>query len=160
MKGRALALSVIAAVLLLGTGLFGAEAAGAGSAVAEPGTTIIPDWLQWLVAGLSSVITALLAWAFKIFRGKVEDNQAKREAVDALEVGVTQAYHDLVKRFKEHSADGKLTKDEKKQCREYAMQKAKEVATVAGRKVLEAWGREMLETLVEKIVLRRKTQAE
>jgi hypothetical protein len=119
-------------------------------------------WTDWLIMAALSVATAggaVITWFFKVLTGRLAKTQAQQEAMQALEAGVTQAYFDLVSRLKQAAADGSLTPEEKKQCRDYAIEQAKAVATGPGLRALTAMALPMLQNLVEQIVLRRKAAA-
>jgi hypothetical protein len=99
--------------------------------------------------------SALFVWALK----KAGDRKALADAIRALEGGVNEAWYSFVKDLKSKAeSGGKLTKDEKTQARMLARQKAKEIASKSGKKVLMALGEAGLNAIIEKILRKNKAK--
>lgn len=133
-----------------------------GEASADPvltqDGTQLPSWLTFIFSfefvwkALVTVVGALLAWGAKHGVQKAGEDKAKADAVLALEAGVNQAWEEFVKNAREAAKDGKLTKSEKESARNLAIQHAKAVAAGPGLKMLNTWGRPVLDSLIKKIV--------
>lgn len=122
--------------------------------VEEKGSVIlslVSHLMEIIVAGL----VAVLAWFTNWIIGKSNMDQSNKDAIMALEAGVESAWIELGRSFKVASKDGKLSPEEKKQLREHAWKKAKEVATSEGAKVLAKWGAEIAFAKIRNIVVKR-----
>jgi 3-phosphoglycerate kinase len=122
--------------------------------VEEKGSVIlslVSHLMEIIVAGL----VAVLAWFTNWIIGKSNMDQSNKDAIMALEAGVESAWIELGRNFKVASKDGKLTPEEKKQLREHAWKKAKEVVTSEGAKVLAKWGAEIAFAKIRNIVVKR-----
>ena len=115
------------------------------------------------MAGVSLVFDLLWKGAVPLIFGwflkKRRKEQMVADAVEAVEVGVTAAYEDFVrplKRDKEEHPDGKLKEEERGAAKTWAINKAMELATGGGRRLLVRWGAKRIGNLVEKIISRRK----
>ncbi len=115
------------------------------------------------MAGVSLVFDLLWKGAVPLIFGWFVRKRRKQEmvtdAVEAVEVGVTSAYEDFVrplKRDKEEHPDGKLKEEERGAAKSWAINKAMEIATGGGRRLLVRWGVKRVGNLIEKIVARRK----
>ncbi len=115
------------------------------------------------IAGVSLVFDLLWKGAVPLIFGWCVKKRRKREmtadAVEAVEVGVTSAYEDFVrplKRNKTYHPDGKLKEEERGAAKTWAINKAMEIATGGGRRLLVRWGAARIGNLVEKIIARRK----
>ena len=114
--------------------------------------TNVPAWLSLVIeviyGGLGLLVATVTGWLAL----KAKGNAAKEAAVESLRVGVTETYQTLYKQWKEANTDGTLTEQEKKALRENAISIAKKTATGAGLSCLQAWGPEVLHSLVQRIV--------
>lgn len=143
-------------MLLMLTGIVqGAEATTSAS---DAGSAI-PTWVTWVVEGVYAALGFVATYFFGWLAKNHANTQAKNDAVEALRVGVTTTYQTLYKEWKSDSEDGKLTEDEKRRLRENAIKVAKDVATGPGLKVLQAYGTDVLHSLVERIVSSQKNAA-
>lgn len=142
---------VLVALLLVPTIASGAEPAS--------GAAHVLNWTSAVVDIVTAVVVALLPLAFAWLASKVAKSEAQKEAVQLLKTGVEEVYQTFVKKLKAALADGsgKLSEAEKQKARDMAIAKAKELAKPAARKVLEAWGKPVLEALVSRIVNRNKS---
>ena len=126
------------------------------------GGTALPSWLTFILSfefiwkALLTVGGTLFAWLAKMMVAKAGEDQAKKDAILALEAAVSATYEEFVRQTKQATADGKLSDAERKAARNMAITKAKEIATGAGLKLLKSWGAPILESLVEKIVSKMK----
>lgn len=102
------------------------------------------------------ILVFLFGWLIKWLIGKAGANEARIRAIEALHAGVEAAWNDLAKKWKNDSADGKLTDEEKAKLREYAMKKALEVAKGPGKDLLLDWGKEIIFAKIRDIITNRK----
>jgi len=116
-----------------------------------------------MMAGVSLVFDLIWKGAIPVIFGWFVKKRRKQEmvadAAEAVEVGVTSAYEDFVrplKRDKEEHPDGKLKEEERGAAKSWAINKAMEIATGGGRRLLVRWGVKRIGNLVEKIIARRK----
>jgi len=122
--------------------------------VEEKGSTFLTI-LSHLMEVIVATLTAVFAWFVNWIISKSTLDQATKDAILALEAGVEAAWNELGRSFKEKSADGSLTAEEKKQLRELAWAKAKQVASSGGVKVLGKWGMEIAFAKIRDIVTKR-----
>lgn len=131
-----------------------------GTPAAEVAADAVEDgavwWLGMAESGLNWLwkitIPAFFVWLIK----KAGDSEALKNALRALEAGVNDAWVHFVKDLKIKAKDGKLTPDEKVAARDWATNKARDIASGPGKKVLLALGRMGVDSLIEKIVARKK----
>lgn len=116
-----------------------------------------PIWLDFAATVLTAigqgVLAIFLAWVLK----KARDNLVMQDAVRALGAGVDDAWVNFVKELKDKASDGKLTPEEKGEARAWALNKAKEVVSGSGRRLLESMGGMAINALISKIVRKRKS---
>jgi len=100
----------------------------------------------------------MVARAFAWWRGEVErlDDERYSAAVEALEVGVGEAWERFGRAWKAARSDGKFTDDEREQLRTVARDVAVEVGRDSGVDVMAALGRRAISALIRRIVERRK----
>ncbi len=140
---------------LCSTMVMGADAA-AGDAVSafwqNPAV-----WVAILAVGGAAIGAAFyfikqVQW----LKNLIENNQAARDAVEAIHAGVVDTYESYVKARKDASADGVLTEEEKKYARELAINKAMAVAKGPGLVFLKEAGAPLLNSLVQQVVNKLK----
>ena len=122
-----------------------------------PAADVDPPWYLEMVETVLNYIWEIIGalvfgWLYK----KAGEKQAYKEAIRALEAGVNDVWYTVVKDLKDKAQDGKLSKDEKANARLVAREKAKEVATKAGKKILASLGTAGMNALMEKIIRRNK----
>jgi hypothetical protein len=112
-----------------------------------------------------SVALAVVPWAvaraFAWWRAEAARREDERypRAVQALEVGVHEAWERYGRAWKHARADGKLTDDERARLRSCAVEAAAEVGREEGLELAKVLGRRAVNALVRKIVERRKAGA-
>lgn len=99
------------------------------------------------------------AFAWWVARAKAKGDEKYTRAVEALEVGVDEAWQKLGRKWKEAHDDGKFTDSEKQLLREKAKDVAWEVAREQGLDVAKVVGRRALDLVIKKIVQARKRPA-
>ena len=113
---------------------------------------ISPHILELIVLGLG------LLFGFMVRKGWL-----KKELGDALKLdvqgAVTAVYHEYVKARKAANEDGKLTDEEKKEARNLALQKLKEIGKDKGVDYAKTYGVPLVLGLVEKYVTANKKEA-
>jgi len=107
-----------------------------------------PIWLVVFDYAWKIVIPLVFAY----FAKKYKDNEAKKAAFLAIETAVDQTYLTYVKKAKE---DGDFQSGA---ARNMAVELAKNVASKAGKKVLNAWGKDALTSLVHRVANRKKKE--
>ena len=114
-----------------------------------------------IVAAIGWIAASVSRWA-KAQKGKADAEKADivwGQALDALDAGVAKAEKDFVELAKAASADGKLSKDEKKQAEEIAKRNALEVAiglAPAAAQLLLKLSAEAISALIKGILSREK----
>lgn len=124
----------------------------------ESSTEASPWWLdpaEYAVNWLWKILASLF---FAYLMKKAHDNAAMQDAISALEAGVQDAWVNFVRQLKRDLADEKWSDDEKANARSWAYNKAKELAKGSGKKLLIAWSRPYIDSLITKIVQRRKSE--
>lgn len=124
--------------------------------VAEPATSMIWTVLLAVISGILAILGGFISSFFSWVKTKAGQTEAEQKAVDALSVGVTEAYNKFVKIAKDASADGKLTEKEKQEARDFAIATAKQIATGPAKDLLFAWGKPKLENIVQQLVAKMK----
>ncbi len=99
-------------------------------------------------------IARLFAWWKAECRRAGDADYAR--AVEALEIGVDEAWERFGREWKRARADGKLADDEREHLRTVAREVAVDVGRDEGFDVLKLLGGRALKTLIRKIVARRK----
>lgn len=117
----------------------------------------IPQWLlpAWNnILEITGLITsAFVLWLFKIAFSKYKQTKFYNDLYSAVEIGVQHTQEDFVDWAKKASQDGKLTKEERTQALNMALEKAKEfAATPAIKTALMEITKEELQVLVRKIL--------
>lgn len=79
-----------------------------------------------------------------------------REALRALEAAVEETYREYVRDIKESRADGGLTLEEQAQARQYARDRAVEIAREQGIDLVRALGAAYLDLWISRIVKKLK----
>lgn len=101
------------------------------------------------------------AWAF--FKSSEWFQQIKDRrftaALEALEAGVQQTYEVYVRAVKESSADGKLSREERRRARELARDAAVAFGRTRGIDVITAIGHDYIDMWIEKLVHQKKSAA-
>lgn len=112
-----------------------------------------------LVTLLATAASALITWGMmklrkwvKTMEEKANASEGERQAVEALMEGVEKAMEDLVIDLKKKAADGKLTKEERAQALDYAINHAKSVAKGPGLDALKTISRERAGFLVKQLL--------
>ncbi len=107
-----------------------------------------PIWLIALDYAWKIAIPLILAY----FAKKFKDSETKKAALQAIEAAVDQTYLSYVRQAKKDGKfDGKVARDK-------AVELAKNLASGAGKKIITAWGKDALESLVHKIANRKKRE--
>ena len=125
---------------------------GGESKVSSP-----PWWLEVAEGALLSLFALIASAVFGYVGLKVRDNVVSQEALRALEAGVNKVWLDTVRELKHGAQDGKLTAREKQSARDVAIATAKNEASAPARKLLEGLGKAALESIVSKIIRKRKS---
>jgi len=101
----------------------------------------------------------MVARAFAWWRGEIEHLEDERyaAAVEALEVGVDEAWERFGRAWRAAHSDGKFTDDEREHLRTVARDVAVEVRRERGVDVMAALGRRAISALIRRIVERRKS---
>jgi len=101
----------------------------------------------------------MVARAFAWWREEIEHLEDERyaAAVEALEVGVDEAWERFGRAWKAAHSDGKFSDDEREHLRTVARDVAVEVGRDSGVDVMAALGRRAISALVRRIVERRKS---
>lgn len=118
-----------------------------------------PWWLDIAETALNYLWKLIVPLGFAWIVKKVHDKEALKAAIRALEAGVNDAWVHFVSDLKKKAEDGKLTAAEKVDARTWAKNKAMEIATGSGKRVLVSLGQLGLNALIEKIVRRNKSEA-
>jgi len=115
---------------------------------------------EMLIEHLPTLITLgvglLVAWVVR--KGWIKADLGEKLKMD-VNGAVTSVYHEYVKSRKEANADGKLTDEEKKEARNLALSKLKEVGKEKGIDYAKTYGVPAILGLVEKYVSKNKTKA-
>jgi hypothetical protein len=90
---------------------------------------------------------------------RVREDEVYAAAVEALEVGVGEAWERFGRAWKHAHADGKLTDEERERLRSVARETAVALGREDGLDVLKVLGERAIKTLIRKIVERRKRGA-
>lgn len=105
---------------------------------------IIVPVLAAVVSALGgAVILYIRKWSNKLME-KHDASEAERKAVEALMEGIEHAQESLVNEIKKSAADGKLSKEERKQALDLAIDHAKSVAKDEALDLLKASSKERL----------------
>jgi hypothetical protein len=141
---------------------FGAEAPAATPVTTTPVSswweTLLQSSLVW--DGVKWVGTLFFGWMAVLVARKWTLDQAAKDGIEALRLGVVKCYHDEVQGLKESLGDdGKISAVEAKRLRGIAIDNAKEIASGPGGKWLQNQGMAVLHAWVERIVNREKNQA-
>jgi len=96
----------------------------------------------------------LFAWWKEECRRRSDERYA--QAVEALEIGVHEAWERFGREWKRAHEDGKFTPEERAQLRDCARAVAVEVGREKGLDVLRVLGERAISSLVRRIVERRK----
>lgn len=113
-------------------------------------------WLMKIALAVSSLVGLILSKVLLGIGSGMAHSASQQAAVEALNVGVSKAYRDIVQVLKTAAVDGKLTQKEKSEAKAYAIKVAKEVASDQGAKFMDKVGLPALESMVEQIVAKRK----
>ena len=127
-----------------------------GDASAEVVAGTAPWWADLAETGLNYLWKLIIPIGFAWLLKKAHDSEALKDAIRALEAGVNDAWVHFVRDLKKKAADGKLSEDEKIAARDWAKNKALEIAGTSGRKVLAGFGQLGIDALIEKIVRKNK----
>jgi len=135
-----------------------ANATSEASAAPEAEVSGPPWWLDVAEGALLSIFALISTVFFGYVGKKVRDNTVMKDALTALEAGVNAEWREVVRDLKHSVAEtgGHLTTEQRRDAMESAIGRAKSFATGAAKRHLEVMGRELLESLVEKIIKRRK----
>ncbi len=111
-----------------------------------------------LVIVIVPVVAFLIARAFAWWKARLDQKEDKnyRDAVEALEVGVLEAWESIGRTYRLARLDGKLDATERMKLREYAIATAKDVAKEKGLDVLKIIGKRTVPLIIRKIVEARK----
>ena len=112
-----------------------------------------------VITGVGSLLGLALTWLVGKLALKVHASQAEQEAIEALRVGVGDAWEQIGRQIKDARADGKFTDAEREQLRAHALAVAKEVAKGPGLKLLTTMGKERAGAIISRIVNREKANA-
>ncbi len=126
---------------------------------ADPNQAWWKDLIQALIAGALSLGTVAIAWISKKIHDVVEASklaQADKDAVEALNAGVTSAEQSLYDDFAARSADGSIDAADAVALRQHALDVAKDVAKGPGLAALKAMALPRITDLIERILLQRK----
>lgn len=99
-----------------------------------------------------SVLLIAVRWIGK----RLELNDAKTEALEAIVIAVQAVKAEYVDDLKAASADGTLTDDEKAQARKKAAAKALAIAGPKAASLLVEWGSEKVNAYIEAAVAGKK----
>ena len=116
-----------------------------------------PWYLDLAETGLNYLWKLIIPLGFAWLIKKAHDSEALKNAIRALEAGVNDAWVHFVRDLKKKAADGKLSDEEKENARTWAKNKAMEIASGAGKKVLSGFGQLGIDALIEKIVRKNKS---
>lgn len=152
-------LFAVAVILFLFVAVVSAAEPPPGSPAAEVVEASAPWWLDIAETALNHLWKLIVPLGFAWLLKKAHDKDALKAAIRALEGGVNDAWVNFVSELKKKASDGKLTSAEKEEARTWAKNKAMEIATGSGKRVLVALGRLGLNALIEKIVRRNKSEA-
>lgn len=109
---------------------------------------------------LPVVVTAVFGFVTKVlvdWNGREKTKETERQVITALNVGVSKAQNDFVVWAKRSSADGKLSKDERRQAQEIAVKTAIEVASGPASSLLVKMGFDAAVGIVDSIIGKKKT---
>lgn len=93
----------------------------------------------WITYGVTKMFAAIGEW-FKDKKDTEEEAKIRKDAIEALHVGVEAAQIELVRQFKDAAADGKLTKEEIAKIQKFAYDHALSVAKGPALELLKTWG--------------------
>jgi len=119
-------------------------------------------WVQYLDIIVKAVLSALglgLIWLVKLIFKEYKDKKVYIEAVAALEEGWSVSQEQMVVWAKRAAADGKLSKDERAEARDIAIQHAKAVASGPAQRLLVMWGKDKIASLLGRITAKNKKKA-
>lgn len=140
-----------------------AIAAGVARLAQEPleATTAqkVKDVLLALLLSIGTSLGGLLMWAVRRAESRAKLSSDEQKAIEALNVGVTEAGRAFYDDFKERAGDGKIDAADALALRNHAIEVAKEVACKDGLNVLKTMAVPRLHDLVERIVLNRQAKA-
>lgn len=117
------------------------------------------DLISAVIAGALALGTPLIGFIGMKIHQAVEASklqQADKDAVEALNAGVTSAEQELLDDFKTRNADGSIDDADAAALRAHALQVAKSVGTGPGLKALEKMALPRVRDLIERILLQRK----
>lgn len=121
--------------------------------------TELPTWVN-IVIVILGLLGGVVTWGIKTLTSKIAKkmdlDEAKTEALEAIGAGVAGIYEEGVRQAKAAAADGRLTEKEKSQFKSMAIERAKNIATGAGKDLLLGWGKDKLGGYVEKFVTKAK----
>lgn len=101
---------------------------------------------------LFGVIAGLATWIWDRNSKREDMKWLQTQAVASLAEAVAEVGDEIVEGLKEASADGKLTKDERKQVQAIAIAKAKDIATGKGFDLIKIYSERALQGMITKIV--------
>lgn len=153
-------LCAVACILMVSCLIFASVAMAAepppGTVETEVVSAAAPWWLDIAEAVLNYLWQLIIPVGFAWLVKKSYDSAALKEAIQALEAGVNDAWVHFVRDLKKKAADGKLSDDEKVAARDWAKNKAMEIAKGPGKRVLAGFGQLAIDSLIEKIVRKNK----
>jgi hypothetical protein len=156
-QGMCRKLVAVLALVVLCAGIVSAQEAPAeATAVVAETAATAPWWVDVGEVAVNWLMKALLALFFGYLMKKAHDNVAMQEAVTALEGGVQDAWVRFVKDLKKGLTDGKWDDEEKAKARTWAYEEALKIAKGPGRRLLISWAKPYVDSLISKIVDRRK----
>jgi len=117
---------------------------------------VLETALPLILKGIGVLLGLGLTWLVAKVIKKFNLNEAEQNAIEALAAGVNDVYLNYVKDLKAKAEDGKLTDEEKKAAKTMAINKAKQLASGSGKKLIATMAEERLGTWVDKLVNKAK----
>ena len=116
---------------------------------------VMPTLLPILITAASILLTMGIAylrnWSKRLME-KWKMSDAEKATVDAIFQGIVFAQEHLVVELKRGAEDGKLTKEERAQALDLALDHAKKIATGPAKDLLMVWSREKVDGVVKSIL--------
>jgi len=124
--------------------------------VVDATEAVAPWWLEHAASSMQSVVALIIGVVFVYLGKKLRGDKAREDALAALEAGVQNTWVKFGKTLKQTATDGKLSDTEKDNLRAVARECAIELAKGAGKDMLIAWAKPYVDSLISRIVERRK----
>lgn len=120
----------------------------------------IPDMLVPMVGTIMTAIGGAVLYILKRLAdyaiSKMQASDEEKQVVSHIMDAVVEAEHELVLKFKQAAADGKLTKDEIETIQSYVVERVKATASGPVLELLTKYGERRIRAIIQQLVLRIK----